>query len=68
MKLRLLRDETEEVYSVTETERVYQSFEPSAIVAGPGYLESGLGDVQLGECANDHVDPLVLLESAKVNE
>src|SRR6267378_978531 len=68
MKLRFLGNETEELYPVTETERVYQSFEPSAIVAGAGNLESGFGDVELGECADDYVHALVLLEPPEINE
>src|ERR1700674_834895 len=68
MKLRLLRNEAEELYSIIESERVYQSFELSAIVSGSGNLESGFRDVQLGERADDHVDALVFLQPAKVYE
>src|SRR6267143_2938679 len=68
MKLRLLRNEAEELDSVIETERVYQSFELSAIVAGARDLERGFGDVQLGERADDDVYPLVLLEPPEINE
>jgi len=64
----ILGDESEELHPVSESERVYQSFELSAIVAGAGDLESSLRNVELGERANDHVDPLVLLQPPEVDE
>src|SRR6202171_3273050 len=68
MNLLILGDESEELHPVSQSERVYQPFELSAIVAGAGNLERGLGDVQLAERADDDVYPLVLLEPPEINE
>src|SRR6266516_760844 len=68
MKLRLFGNETENLYSLAKTERFYQPFEPGAIVAHSGDLERSFGHVQSGKSADDEIDPLVLLETAEIDE
>src|SRR3954467_8744178 len=68
MNLLLLGNKTEKLHAVAETERVYQSFERSAIVTGARDLQSRFRDVELGECADDDIDPFVFLESAQIDK
>src|SRR5882762_7362755 len=68
VKLRLLRNETKKLHSVTETERFYQTFEPSAIVTGSSDLQSCVGHVQAGKRADDHIYSFVLLKPAEIHE
>src|SRR5438270_14091954 len=68
MDLLIFRDETQEARLSADAERVYQTFEPSAIVARARYLEFCLGYVESGKCFDDDVDAFVLLESTQIDE